>query len=227
VIPLVVGCPVAHRSWVLNHWFDAVEASCDAAMLEPRYVFVVDRGDPCVDIIAARAPTAVCSLVSRAKGTDQRIWNPERFNTMVTLRNGLLDLVRSLAPAKFLSVDSDILIHRDLVKQLAEDLDAGPFDGIGGKCYMAESGTKFPSWGRLSPSGGLQRFNAGGYFPVEVIMAIKLMNSRAYHVDYAFDLQGEDIGWSRACRDQGVKLGWEGRLISKHVSRQPCRLLTS
>jgi hypothetical protein len=48
-------------------------------------------------------------------------------------------------------------------------------------------------------------------------MAAKLMTPDAFRVDYEFDLQGEDVGWSRACARAGLTLGWEGRVISKHV----------
>jgi hypothetical protein len=91
------------------------------------------------------------------------------------------------------------------------------FDAVGSRCYMTASGTRFPSWARLLPSGGLQRTDSDGTFAVDVIMALKLMNPAAYNVDYRFDPQGEDIGWSQACTEAGVRLGWDGRVVAKHV----------
>lgn len=217
MVPLVVGCPVAHRAWILHAWFDAVEESCERAGLKPTFVFVVDRDDDCIGIIEERARTGAMELVERAKGTDLRTWNPRRFQYMVKLRNRLLGLVRGISPQRFLSIDSDILAHPELVGRLVEDLDSSLHDAVGGKCYMEQTGTRTPSWGRFGPSGSLQRYDANGYFPADVIMAIKMMSRRAYEVDYEFDLQGEDIGWSRACRREGVRLAWDGRIASKHI----------
>lgn len=215
--PLVVGCPVAHRSWILDAWFDAVEESCENAGISPMYAFVVDRDDECVDIIERRAVFRSLELVAPNRGTGQRSWGPKRFQQMVVLRNQLLGLVRTINPVRFLSIDSDILAHKELVGRLVEDLDLGTHDAIGGKCYLAETGTRSPSWGRLGPSGQLQRYDANGFFPVQVLMAIKMMSKRAYQVDYAFDVQGEDIGWSKACTAAGLRLAWDGRVTSKHV----------
>jgi hypothetical protein len=217
VIPLVVGCPVAHRGWVLDAWFDAIEDSCELAGVSPMFAFVVDRGDPCLGIIERRAQNRVVEVVDRSKGTDARRWDPKRFAYMVGLRNELLGLVRAVEPQRFLSVDSDILVHRELVGALIADLDNDHYDAIGGKCYMTQTGVKFPSWGRISRQGSLQRYDAISFFPVDVIMAIKMMGPRAYRVDYEFDLQGEDIGWCKACARNGLRLAWDGRVASKHL----------
>jgi len=217
MVPLVVGCPVAHRGWVLDAWFDHIEDACEIAGVEPTFAFVVDRGDNCIGVIERRARNLTMELVERSKGNDARRWDPKRFAYMVDIRNRLLALVRAVAPARFLSVDSDILIHRHLVQELIADLDDGTYDAVGAKCYMTSTGTKFPSWGRIGRSGSLQRYDASGYFPADVIMAIKIMGPRAYGVDYELDLQGEDIGWCKACTRNGLRLGWDGRIVSKHL----------
>lgn len=217
MVPLVVGCPVAHRSWVLDAWFDAIEGACQIAGVSPMYAFVVDRDDDCLGIIERRAPLRVVEVVNRSKGSDARRWDPKRFAYMVGIRNHLLGLVRALEPDRFLSVDSDILVHRQAVQALIADLDDDGYDAVGGKCYMTATGTKFPSWGRIARSGSLQRYDAASYFPADVIMAIKLMGPRAYRVDYEFDLQGEDIGWCKACARNGLRLAWDGRIASKHL----------
>lgn len=217
MVPLVVGCPVAHRSWVLDAWFDAIEDACEIAGFSPMYAFVVDYEDDCIEIIERRARFRAVEMVDRSKGTDARRWDSKRFSYMVDVRNRLLRLVRGFEPERFLSVDSDILVHRHLVQALVADLDNDGYDAIGGKCYMTATGVKFPSWGRISRQGSLQRYDAISYFPVDAIMAIKLMGPRAYQVDYEFDLQGEDIGWSKACARNGLRLAWDGRIASKHL----------
>lgn len=217
LIPLVIGCPVAHRAWILDAWFDHILASCDSAGMRAMFAFVVDQNDECLDIIRARADRHVLSIVSPDKGTDRRTWLPARYRYMVEIRNLLLSHVRALRPARFLSIDSDILAHPDLVARLTEDLDLRLHDAVGGKCYMTDTSVRFPSWARLSKAGQLQRFDSTAYLTVDVIMAIKMMNPRAYGIDYAYDNRGEDIGWSKACTAAGLRLAWDGRVTSKHV----------
>lgn len=212
---LAVGCPVAHREWILPRWFDHVETACDRAGVDLEFVFVCDRRDPSWTCIELLAPTATLVPCLTTRGGDVRRWNQGRYAEMTSLRNTLLGSVQQSAPDAFLSLDSDILVHPDLVKLLLDDLDR--FDAVGGRCYMTTTGLRFPSYAMLAPSGGLRRVDAAGVFPVDVIMAVKLMGPAAYQVHYTVDAQGEDIGWSRACTEHGLKLGWDGRVISKHV----------
>lgn len=212
---LLVGCPVAHRDWVLPKWFDHVEGACAVAGVEPEFVFVCDRRDPswaCIEILAPEATLVSCVTTA---GGDVRRWGPRRYAEMVVLRNELLGVVRDEKPDAFLSLDSDILVHPMQVEYLLNALHR--FDAVGGRCYMTPQGVRFPSYAMLSRSGGLQRRDVEGVFPVDVIMAIKLMGPAAYEVNYRADPQGEDVGWSKACRERGLTLGWDGRLAAKHV----------
>lgn len=215
---VAVGCPVAHRAWVLDAWFDHVEAACEAADVEPRYVFVGDpERDRSFKVIGRRATECDVIAVPNGKGDDVRRWDQGRYRQMVELRNLLLGLVRDIGPSFFLSLDSDILLHPDVLNVLLEDMEKDDYDAIGGRCFMTQTGRSCPSWARLSPRGALQRYDSDGYFAAQIIMAIKLMRPTAYHIDYELHIQGEDIGWSLACQRAGLKLGWDGRLASKHV----------
>lgn len=216
---VIVGCPVSHRQWALDGWFDHVDAAAKVAGVEVGFVFVGDaRHDRSFEVIERRAPDAVIGQAVSLRSTDVRDWGrPGRYAEMVVVRNQLLGLVRELDPDVFVSLDSDIMIHPDALGLLVEDLAAGTWDAVGGKCFMTQAGTRFPSWARFGRSGGLERYDSDGCFTVDVIMAIKAMSRTAYRVDYALHPQGEDAGWSVACRRAGLKLGWDGRVASKHV----------
>src|SRR5947199_9231853 len=82
---------------------------------------------------------------------------------------------------------------------------------------MTVSGAHYPSWATTTVTGGLLRSDGTGVFPIEVIMAIKLMSPAAYHVDYEHHGQGEDVGWSLACRPNRLKLGVDARTAYKHA----------
>jgi hypothetical protein len=213
-VKLIVGCPVSRREWILPTWFAHVRRAAETVGVAPDFIFVCHPQDPSWDCLLDQAPGCTIMPASFARGNDQRRWNPERYHQMVDLRNKLLAGVRRAEPDLFLSLDSDILLHPDQIKLMIECLDR--FDAVGGRCYMTTTGTRFPSWGRLV-KGNLQRFDAEGTFPVDVIMALKLMTPAAYAVNYSLDLQGEDIGWSRNATAAGVRLGWDGRVAAKHV----------
>lgn len=215
---VTIGCPVAHRDWVLDAWFDHVEEACWNAGVEPQYVFVGDTyWDKSFHVIERRATNALLEYAPNMKGDDRRTWNQDRYAAMVQLRNQLLGVVRDLDPDFFLSLDSDILLHPDVLALLLDHMEHDDYDAIGARCYMTETGRNCPSWARLSSQNALQRYDSEGYFQAQIIMAIKLMRRSAYRIDYELHIQGEDIGWSLACQRAHLKLGWEGRFASKHV----------
>lgn len=219
---LLVGCPVRNRTWIIKQWFDHVEHACRLAGVEPGYVFVADPDDETAQLLAVltlskgRECHFVWTKEDLALG-DLRTWDPARFERMVELRNQLLGQVRELAPDRFLSLDSDILLHPQVVKNLLESTKR--FDAVGGATYMTPSGLEYPSCGWNRGSAGFVRrpIEAKGVIPVGVIMAIKAMTPAAYAVDYQANPQGEDIGWSLACEQAGVRLAWDNRYSSKHV----------
>lgn len=215
---IVVGCPIFKRGWVLRHWFDAVEHAFSKANLEPIYVFVGDPRDSdsfgSVDqaLDMYDREVYISWVEENVDAPTDRNWNQHRYHRMVYIRNELLDLVRKIEPDYFFSVDSDILLHPDTLVNLLESTER--FDAVGGKTYMTPAGKQFPSYGYMP---GLRRFDESSVFPVDVIMAIKLMNPETYKVDYVYHDYGEDIGFSLSCLDKGLRLGWDGRVVSKHV----------
>lgn len=203
-----------HREWSLPMWFDHVELACGAT---PRYVFIGDQdNDPeTYAVIKERAGDFVWVQEPEARPLDIREWNPRRYTRMAEVRNKLLAAVREIGPDVFFSLDSDVLLHPDALRGMLGVLDEG--NAVGGKVFLSEYGRECPSWATLGREGSIRRSDSSGTFPVDVIMAVKLMSPAAFAVDYRFDLQGEDIGWSKAARETGVKLMWYGGVTSKHL----------
>lgn len=218
---IVVGCPLWKRGWVLPTWFEYTEKAFAKAGIEPIYAFVGDPRDTdsfsCVDAALDLYDRDVYLswIEEPVDAPTDRQWNESRYHRMVYIRNELLDVVRGIHPTYFLSLDSDILLHPDALVNLIESTDR--FDAVGGKTYMTPFGRQFPSYGYMP---GLRRIDESAVFRVDVIMAIKLLNQQAYNVDYMFHSFGEDIGFSQACLDKGLILGWDGRVTSKHAMDQ-------
>lgn len=219
---LVVGCPVRKRAWILPRWFDYIEAACAEVLVAPTYVFVIGPEDfetsECIlQETSKRRREVVLVPADEPVREDVRVWNEDRYHHMVYLRNLLLGSVRTIGPDLFWSVDSDMLVHQDALTHAIDALQR--FDAVASRAYLSEGqDTRCPNWATYTRMGGLSRQDMNGAsFAVGVIMAIKLMTPAAYNVDYAWNHQGEDIGWSLAARKKGLTLGWDSRTTSKHV----------
>lgn len=225
---LVVGCPVRNREWILPSWLAYVESACELVGIEPTFAFVLGTSKDNTDALAKRAVdkwSGTWSVIEDPENQQiregrERHWNTVRYGHMVTIRNELLRLVRMLEPEYFLSLDSDILLNPEALECMLES--ASQFDAVGGKTFMTPHyvGRQCPSYAMIKRNNQLHRPDQSGVFKVDVIMAIKLMTPEAYHVDYRPHDQGEDIGWSLACKEKAVTLGWDGRIASKHVMKR-------
>jgi hypothetical protein len=215
-VKVLVGCPVSHRAWILSRWHDHVAEAAEVAGVSVGYAFVADPLDTFTLGAIEKLPTeAVVDFVADERRADERVWNYERYRHMVELRNRLLQTVRLLDPPLFLSLDSDILLHPRALANMIET--TAQFDVVGGKVYMTSTGTACPSWGSLTGAGGLQRSDAEGIFPSQVVMAVKLLTPPAFRVQYAFHTHGEDLGFSLNCHAAGLRVGVDARVCSKHV----------
>lgn len=233
---IAIGCPVRSRAWILPQWIDHVREAFDVVGLEPYWTFAIGVGPTGKDDGTQKLVTdlykdgrGLWAEFSEPVAAETRTnWTRERLSHMADYRNRLLGLVRAQQPDYFLSVDSDILLHPCALMTLLETINTthmvkgGPekFDAVGGKTFLSEGSRHITTWANLNPQGGLRREDSKGVFSCEVIMALKLMTPAAYNVDYVYHPYGEDIGWSNSCRDAGLILGWDGRVISKHVMHQ-------
>lgn len=219
---LVVGAPIRDRAWILPLWFEHTLAAVEHAVhvSEVEFVFVGSISDPSMACATDQAnkcgvPMHWVDPATDDHGPYERAWTMARYEMMAQLRNELLQSVRYLQPDLFWSLDTDILVAENTLSSAMQSLDR--FDAVGTKLYMTPQGRYAPSYGMLPGTGGLRRSDAEGTFPVDVIMASKLMSPKAYAVDYEPHSQGEDIGWSRSARKSGCRLGWDGSTCSKHV----------
>lgn len=217
---IIIGGPISRREWIIERWYDHAWFAVDRAGVDARFLHVVNIHDtPTRDRLDH---DSIQVLTEEPKRQDTRTWNHKRYAHMANLRNLGLAAVREHAPDYFLSCDSDILLHPDAILTLLDALEHPAleritFDAVGGKCFMTDT-DQYTSCGMMSRTGGIRRVDTpNGVFACDVIMAIKLMNPAAYAIDYQFHKHGEDIGWCLAARAAGVRIGWDGRVLSNHV----------
>lgn len=223
-IDILIGCPIQKREWIIAEWVRHVMSATKKAGLKPGFLFVMDPNEePLSTMVHNQAMIKNVDLwvveVEEAERADSRVWNSIRYERMVELRNLLLGAVREINPPLFLSLDSDILLHQDSLASMVHVLHDNDAGAVGGKAYMSHTGRTYPSYGRIGYQNNLQRTDSEGVLKVDVLMAIKLMTPAAFNVDYTYDGHGEDIGWSKACKEAGLSLYWDGTITNKHVMR--------
>lgn len=233
---VLVACPVAQRDWIIRHWADHAVAACERASAEPSFLLAAHPTDPTPAVLLDHLGSSCHLTVVPTPGLreeDRRDWQPTRYDEMAAIRNVMLGKVREMAPPLLLSVDSDVLLHPDALVKMLELV--GDFDAVGSACFLsrpprrrADGVIGMPSWvapnfAMLDRAERLMReWQPAFTRRVDVLMALKLMKPRAYHVDYEGHYQGEDIGWGLACRRAGLRLGWTSTVVSKHVMDSHC-----
>lgn len=229
---IVVGCPVRRREWIAEQWVNhvawaTVEAGINDGNVE--LLFVAHEDDPTIELLEKSA--SVFGLKTSFLGDEEdptdikRMWTKGRIETMVRVRNTLLEGVREREPDYFLSLDSDILLNDRAIRAMLRLFQTLKHKGDGpsatGHCvHLHHLSKDYPNYAMISNAGRLQRHMHEGEIPnVHVLMAAKLMNPHAYAVDYEYDRRGEDIGWSNAVRTHGMHLAWTGKVVSKHCMK--------
>lgn len=219
---IVVGCPIKNRAFVFPSWLEYVQAAFIEIGVRPQYVFEYgDSDDETLEMLQLFRYAPLDDVHEKyLQMEEQHDWIDERYIEMAEIRNNLLRKVRAIAPDYFLSLDSDILIAPGVLPNLLETIQTRDCEAVGGKLYMQSVGQFCPSYGIFqNQAGSFGRPDGEGVWPCDVIMAMKLMSPAAYNVDYVGHFQGEDVGWSHACRLARVKFYWDGRITSKHIMR--------
>ena len=214
---VAVGCPVYQRAWVLEAWFDHIEA----LGWDIRYVFAyTPSSDNTLEIIKRRAKDPVYEIVVTGNHSVKRNWgDADRLSTLAHLRNVLLDLVRQIEPDVFLSVDSDILMpeNSDL---LLEDLDT--YDAVAPLVMLSQSGNVSNAFYQRGPKVTRRRVKQfyDAVMPVDVICAAKLITPDIFNddrVEYGYHSAGEDIFWSNTAKVAGYSMALDPRVRPKHI----------
>lgn len=211
---IMIGCPVKERTWILPEWFNHVKEAIPAN-LEFKFVFVVPEWDK--DTIEYLSNYDCIIKTTEEDYTPIRDWaSVGVYERMSNVRNTLLDIVRSYKPKYFLSLDSDILIDEKLIVSLIETMNNLEADAVGGLTYLDPIDATCTNIAMLTRHGSFLRLIEPGQHEVDVIMAIKLMNEKAYNIDYQSHVYGEDFGWSLNAKSHGLKIACDGRYKNKH-----------
>lgn len=153
-----------------------------------------------------------------------RKWTKDRYVAMADFRNQLLDKARVLEPDKYFSLDTDILLENPKTIEHLDGLTDSVADAAAPLMFMTPRNIMAPStmtWGNNSLRAYRGDYKYGTDFKTDVIMAAKMMNPEVYKkVNYAYHPQGEDLGWSWNCKEQGFNLYCASSIYAPHIMSQ-------
>lgn len=230
---VLIGCPVYKRSWILPKWFEAIKSQ-DFPLEDIGFAFVVAEDDQetisSILNFAEMHPQLWSIDILIDKEDDhvehnggRRTWGRDRYQTMVRLRNELLNHAVCKNPDRYFSLDSDILLDTpNVLSSLVETTET--HDAASPLMHMHPVYTRFPSvmsW-RSTPGGVAYRdignYPFGELFKSDAIMAAKMMSKPVYQtVRYQWHRQGEDLGWSADAASKGFSLWCDSRLYCPHI----------
>lgn len=217
---VVVGCPTRNRTWILPKWKEFVDKGIPSDV-DYEFVFVVGDDDTkTIDLLSEWDNVFLIKTQEDEIG-DVRSWaDKTRYEHMAYIRNLLLQKVREISPDLFVSIDSDILLNQDTFASVIETFEQTDAAAVGSLAYLEKvdkSITNAGMWIDPIRCKGFRRVKPDGSYEVDILMALKFMKADAYNVDYSFHSLGEDLGWSRDVKKQGLKLAFNGTVGNKHV----------
>lgn len=216
---ILVGAPVHERGWILQDWFEHLAAQEDFPPDGLEIVFNYGpSNDNTLDLIQEEAQRgrfgAVRWLTDVHGGhVGPRMWNLDRYATMVRLRNDLLGEVRRRGPDYYLSCDTDMLLPPHTLRTLFRNIDG--FNGIAPLAFMTDHGEGFPNCMNIdNQTRDLPSVTSQQYAVFGVVLMDRLLYT---NVDYEVHGMGEDLGWAKNAWANHMSLALCPDVRVKHV----------
>lgn len=211
---LAIGMPVFQRAWILPLWFDCLAAQNLEEKFDISLCFAWSKDyDGTYDILENRGSKYDELRIYQFDLPTYEDRDLNRFSTLSSLRNALLDMAMETDAEFFLSWDNDVLFYPNTVGRLFDV--CNPDTAVGALIDMGGNDTQmgFPSimhfpqaLGELAYRRPHSEYDWSSPFEVDIIMAVKLMGKEVFHnTRYGWDPVGEDIAWSHSAAGQGYK----------------------
>jgi hypothetical protein len=228
---LIVGAPVALRAWALPKWFEHLAAQTR----RPDGFAFVHSGRPNDETwLACQAGAAKLRLPSgilpHGSVPHTRTDN-ERFRTLATLRNHLIELTCKMGGDLLLSLDTDVMLEDEHTIERLEQLVYAGNDTASPVLYLhplahqwaynagwwvpgGAPGDPQRAWARPNPD----QIPWGDTVQVDVPMAATLMTRRVLQTcRYVWHESGEDLGFAQDLDRCHCRCAWDTALKARHV----------
>ncbi len=224
---IVIGCPIKNRGWILPEYLKALEA-IDYHNKE-YLMYENDSTDDTLIQLRNHKSASIYNLYSAwpstTPGSERTEYGKNEYAHLANVRNRFLELFLDTKGDYLLSIDSDIIVHANIINELLPYADSKTIVGaavcnlpnqkIDGRTacnFMVEYGNVFVHPQGYAPKG---LYNAG------VIGACYMIPRKAIEdgIRYGPDRQGEDIFWCRQAKVKGYRMivNLDSRPIHKMV----------
>lgn len=233
VKPVLIGCPVYKRDWVLPDWFAAIEKQ-NYPLEKIGFIFELGNDDEATEDVLyewhqnhpqVRVFDGIIreNVGHRAHPDGKRHWNGTDYLKMVLLRNELLERASCMDYEYYFSLDSDVIL---------EDPDTIPFlvsqmsrcDVISPLMYMTPFDDSYPSVMWWDDHVGYEahrnpmKMKYDQVFQTDIVMAAKMMRKEVFqNVRYSWHRQGEDLGFAANLKRAGFKAYCAPQIYAFHA----------
>lgn len=217
---ILVGCPIsADREWAIERYDQHIQKAAETANVDIEYLFLTYKNAD-HEWLRKALPKAQIELTELEPAPGDHRWSQKRYEHMAALRNEMLGHVRERDPNLFFSLDSDVMLHSDAIKSALNVFQEHPEAwAVGTKCFLSRRSTRYTNAGYWVRGKTTQwhRHLSNRVVRADILIASSLMGRQAYHTDYAFHRQGEDLGWAVNIKLKKGILYFDPRVVSKHV----------
>lgn len=219
---LVVGMLVKDRAWVLPRWFEAVESQgydidmvCVASPSSDNTDEILRQHD--ITVIRDERPGRDVVDI------DQHFWGSmPTYEYMADIQNKLLDYAREGEADLFFSLDSDIILPDNSLKQLIDYAVDHP--GVVAPAVNLTTGEI--AWNRMSwvnrdfPQMGERLLGQPTTGPADVVLAAMLMDKQAMECRFVAHPQAQDVGFCVLAEHLGIPRWWVHEVRCQHLMRK-------
>jgi glycosyltransferase involved in cell wall biosynthesis len=223
----MIGCPVRNRAWILQDYLHSLlKMDYPSRLIE--YCFIInDCQDQTPEILADFAATAPSPVYLVNINLNTRYGHKRgeySFKNLALLRNLLLErFLQSMCQYLF-SVDSDILVPpntlRDLMADRCDIVSALVCNGhLVGQRNLFNVLEKTPQGNYVH----IKKIPFNRLFEVDCTGAAYLISRQViedYGVRYSAEYGAEDIGFCQRAKQQGIKIFCDSRVECIHVMQE-------
>lgn len=221
---VMVGCPVRNRGWILPKYLEHIyNIDYPKEELIPCFILndSTDNSERLLNEFMKKHGREYKNFIICVEHLDQvedqrtHAVRQKIYHSLAWLRNQLLSQAISKKVDYLFSVDSDILVPRNILK----DLIAADKDVVAAQIWN-DDGKKFPNI-MIQQEGKIKHyfdFPKQVLFPCDVTGAVYLMKRKVFtSTRYEFHRQGEDIGFCLNAKNQGFEIWADSRIQCTHI----------
>lgn len=211
---IIIGAPIKDRAWILPEYLNVLK---NIDYHNKQYLFYENHStDDTFKILRKFAMRYTCTLHQDIEGehvgSSRYEYSKNEYGHLANIRNKFLDYFLETDGEYLFSIDSDIIVPSNIIKELIKCIDQNTIIGAA-VCNIPNGKIDGRTPGNFMQSHGEIMVHPIGYVPqglynVDVIGACYLIPRKVIEdgIRYAPNQQGEDIPFCRKAKEKGYRL---------------------